>query len=67
MSYLSQAVLLVFVLACVVMAEAFWSSWHSKKDLGHSYLKSVATGGFFMIYAAIDYLMIVPGSNFLIA
>jgi hypothetical protein len=48
------------------MAEAFWSSWHSKKDLSHSYLKSFVAGGGFIIYAAIDYLMIVPGSDFLI-
>jgi hypothetical protein len=49
------------------MAEAFWSSRHSQKDLSHSYMKSIMAGGGFIIYAAIDYLMIVPGSNFLIA
>ena len=66
MNDLPYAILLVFVLACAVMAEAFWSSWHSKKDLSHSYLKSFVAGGGFIIYAAIDYLMIVPGSDFLI-
>ena len=67
MSDLPRAIFLVLALTCVVMAEAFWSSWHSKKDLPHSYLKSIAAGVGFIIYAAIDYLMIVPGSNFLIA
>jgi uncharacterized membrane protein YphA (DoxX/SURF4 family) len=66
MSYLSQAVLLVFVLACVMMVEAFWSSWHSEKDLPHSYFKSIVTGIGFVIYAGIDYLMIIPSGNYVI-
>lgn len=67
MGYLSQAILLVFVLTCAMMVEAFWSSWYSEKDLTTSYSKSIATGVYFVIYAGIDYLMIVPGSNYLIA
>jgi hypothetical protein len=67
MSDLSLALLQVFILACIVTAIEFWSSLRSKKDLSHSYLNSIATGGGFIIYAAIDYLIIVPGSNFIIA
>ena len=67
MSYLSQANLLVLVLTCAMTVEAFWSSWHNGKDLPHAYSKSIATGICFLIYAGIDYLMIVPGANYLIA
>ena len=67
MSYLLKAILLVFVLAGAVMAEAFWSSMHNEKGLTHSFHNSIAAGGVFVIYAVIDYLMIVPGTNYLIA
>jgi len=67
MDYAFKAVLIVSVLACIVMAEAFWSSLHNKKSLLHSFYKSVVMGSVFLIYAVIDYLLIVPGANFLIA
>ena len=66
MIYSFQAVLLVFVLACIVMAEAFWSGLHSEKNLRQSFHKSITMGCGFLIYAVIDYLMIVPGANDLI-
>ena len=74
MSYLFQAVLLVFVLACVMLIEVFWS-WSNLNDknisLGFVY-KSLAAGGGLVIYAGIDYLlldylMLVPGTVYVIA
>lgn len=67
MSYLFQAVLLVFVLTCAMMAEAFWSGRHSEKSFSYSLTKSFLTGGGFIIYAIIDYLLIVPGASYLMA
>jgi hypothetical protein len=67
MNYSLLAILLVFVLACAMMAEAFWSSLHIGKDFTHSFHKSIATGIGFVIYAGINYLMIVPGANYVIS
>lgn len=67
MSYMLQAVLLVFVLACAVMAEAFWSGMRSERSLSHSLAQSIVTGGGFILYAVIDYLLIVPGAGYLMA
>jgi len=58
MGYSFQAVLLVFVLVCAVMAEAFWSSFDNDKDFSRSFLKSILAGSCFVIYAGIDYLVI---------
>jgi hypothetical protein len=74
MSYLFGAILLVFVLACLMLAEMFWS-WSSlfgEKSLSNSLNISVAAGGVFAIYAGIDYvvldyLMLVPGTSYVIA
>ena len=65
MNYLLQAVLLVFVLTCILMAEAFWSGLHSERGLSYSLEKSIMTGGGFILYAVLDYLLIVPGQNYL--
>ena len=67
MGHLFKAILIVLVLTCAMMAEAFWSSWRSEKSLSHSLRNSVAMGSGFIIYAGIDYLMIVPGADYLIA
>ncbi len=65
MSYSLQGILIVAVLACTLMAEALWSSLRNDKNFTHSIAKSLATGGGFAVYAAIDYLMIAPGANYL--
>ncbi len=63
MNYPFLAILLAFVLACAMMAEAFWSSLHSGKDLNHALHKSIATGVGFVLYAGMDYFMVVHGTN----
>lgn len=67
MGDLFQATLLVCILTCAMMAEAFWSCWYNGKDLSQSLSRSVMTGGGFVIYAAIDYLLITPGAHYLMA
>lgn len=67
MNYVFQAILLVFALGCALMVEAYWSSLHSEKSVAHALFKSIATGSGFVIYAGIDYLMIVPGMNYVMA
>lgn len=67
MSYVYQVILFVLVLACAMMAEAFWSSLSSEGNLARSVFKSVAAGGGFIIYAITDYVMFVPGANHVIA
>jgi len=67
MSYVFQAILFVFVLACAMMAEAFCSGRRSKESFTHALYKSMGTGIGFIVYAGIDYLMIVPGSNYVMA
>lgn len=65
MDYLFQAILLVCVLTCVLMVEAFWSGLHSERSLSYTLTKSILTGGGFLVYAVIDYLLIIPGTNFM--
>lgn len=74
MIYLFQAVLLVFVLACAMMGEVFglWSILRSEGNWTHSFCKSIAAGSGLVIYAALDYsmldyLMLVPGTIYVIA
>lgn len=67
MSYLFQAVMFVFILACAMMVESFWSSWYSKKNMSYALYKSIATGIGFIVYAGIDYLLIAPGSSYVMA
>ena len=67
MNYMYQAMLLVFLMTCMMMAEAFWTGLQSERSLSYSLAKSLMTGGIFIIYAAIDYMLIVPGDNYLMA
>ena len=67
MSYLFQAILLLFFLTCALMVEAFWTGLQSEKGLSYSLVKSLLTGGSFILYALLDYLMIVPGAGYLMA
>lgn len=67
MNYLFEAILFVFVLTCLVTFETFRSSLYGGKDLSQSIYKSITTGIGFIIYAGIDYLMIVPGANYVMS
>lgn len=80
MSYLFQATLLVSVLVCVMLSEAFWS-WSSVHNSGslirekgsNNFLHMLMAGAcVFLIYAVMDcyipdYLMMVPGMSYGIA
>ena len=64
MSYFSWRILIVLVLTCVIMAEAFWVSHrHSEKSLHDSLLASIVTGSGFVLCAGIDYFMIASGTG----
>ena len=74
MVYLFQAILLVAVLACVMLTEAFWScsNFGSETSLNNLFTKLVVAGSGFLVYAFIDfsmldYLMLIPGANYVIA
>jgi len=74
MIYLFQAILLVFVLACATLTEAFWSwsNWSGEMRLSNLFPKVVAAGSGFVIYSLVDYsmldyLMLIPGVNYAIA
>lgn len=74
MAYLFQIILLVGVLACAMLTEAFWS-WSDlggEKRPGNWYPKLVAAGCGFVAYSLIDYsmldyLMLIPGAKYVIA
>lgn len=70
MSYLFQIILLVSVLASALLADAFWS-W-TRFCLSNSFYTLIAAGSAFAIYAGIDYLlldylMLAPGTIYVVA
>jgi hypothetical protein len=73
MIYLFQVIMLMFVFACAMRIEAFWSwsGFNSGRTLNNLFYKSIAVWSGFLIYAfidysMIDYLMLVPGTNYVI-
>ena len=78
MIYVFQAILLVFLLACITLSGVLWSISHGDEglrneiNLSHLLYKSAAIGGGFAIYAVLDYamlnyLMLLPGANYVMA
>ena len=67
MSYTFWGIVLVFVLACIVMGETYWSNIRAKMNFIHSFGQSIIAGGVFITYAAVDYFVIVFGANNLLA
>lgn len=74
MAYLFQIILLVGVLACAMLTEAFWScsKLSGEKSQINWYPKWVAAGCGLVVYSLVDYsmldyLMLIPGAKYVIA
>lgn len=65
MNYMSMAILAVCSLTAIVMAESFRSGLQSARGWSHALSGSFISGGFFVLYAVVDYLLIVPGKDYL--